>query len=353
MGYITFPLSSNITEQLRIIQSRFMNSGGIVVLNEDENSKCFDVLNEMISRQIITDAEINGACAYQIIGNVETFFEWVNSNNEEALLSKNNTSERKTMNSYEKLVCIINQIDDFIDKQVTSKDPGFQAWKSETNRFLIGQYGERSYEYKEFNSFRFAPAAIPFGQSDRVFVDACKKDLEQVKAILQSYLKEIPDSATRRKDEMISVNNKVFIVHGHDDLAKITVARSLERMGFEAIILHEQPDEGKTIIEKIEKYSDVSYAVVIYTECDIGRDKTKGDSMNRNRARQNVVFEHGYLIGKLGRDHVCALVKGDVETPGDISGVVYTPMDDNMAWEVSLYKNMKAIGISVDMNKLC
>ena len=145
---------------------------------------------------------------------------------------------------------------------------------------------------------------------------------------------------------------KIFIVHGHDDLAKLTVARSLEKMGFEAIILHEQPDGGKTIIEKIEAYSDVAFAVVLYTECDVGREKTKPESENQYRARQNVVFEHGYLISKLGRDHVCALIKGNVEVPGDISGIIYTSMDKN-EWEMSLYKNMKAVGINVDMNRLC
>ena len=80
-------------------------------------------------------------------------------------------------------------------------------------------------------------------------------------------------------------------------------------------------------LKKIERFSDVCYAVVLYTECDKGRDKNKPVEQERYRARQNVVFEHGYLIGKLGRDHVCALVKGDVETPGDISGVIYTSMD--------------------------
>lgn len=149
-----------------------------------------------------------------------------------------------------------------------------------------------------------------------------------------------------------NMNKRVFVVHGHDELAKVTVARSLEKMGFEPIILHEQANLGKTIIEKFEMYSDVAFAVVLYTECDVGRDKNLDESENRNRARQNVVFEHGYLIGKLGRERVCALIKGDVEIPGDISGVVFTLMYDNNAWEIELYKNMKAVGINVDLNKL-
>ena len=147
--------------------------------------------------------------------------------------------------------------------------------------------------------------------------------------------------------------NKVFIVHGHDEAAKDELARTLDKGGFEAIILHEQPNSGSTIIEKIEKYTDVGYAVVLYTECDFGRDKDSKVEDEKYRARQNVVFEHGYLIAKLGRNRVSALVKGNVETPGDISGVVYIPMDSNGAWKTALGRDMNAAGLPVDLNTLC
>lgn len=149
------------------------------------------------------------------------------------------------------------------------------------------------------------------------------------------------------------MSNKVFIVHGHDNAEIQEMARTLEKGGFETIILHEQPDSGLTIIEKIERYADVDFAVVLYTECDLGRAKEMDQKDEKYRARQNVVFEHGYLIGKLGRDHVCALVKGNVETPGDISGVVYVSMDSAGAWKMQLGKNMKAIGHQVDLNTFC
>lgn len=145
---------------------------------------------------------------------------------------------------------------------------------------------------------------------------------------------------------------KVFIVHGHDNAAKQEAARTIQTLGFDPIILHEQPDGGKTIIEKIEAYTNVVFAVVLYTECDKGRAKDEPVEQEQFRARQNVVFEHGYLIGKLNRIKVCALVKGSVETPGDITGVVYTKMDDNGAWKFQLVKNMNAAGLTVDANKL-
>ena len=143
---------------------------------------------------------------------------------------------------------------------------------------------------------------------------------------------------------------KVFIVHGQDDLARLEVSSFLSKLGLEPIVLHEQASSGSTIIEKIEKYTDVGFGVVLYTPCDTGAKQTVEPDY-RPRARQNVVFEHGYLIGKLSRKNVCALVKGDVETPNDISGVVYVPQDAAGAWKLMLAKELKSSGYNIDMNK--
>ena len=159
------------------------------------------------------------------------------------------------------------------------------------------------------------------------------------------------DPKSGKKEVQRILSNKIFIVHGHDVAAKETMARTLEKAGFKAIILHEQANTGHTIIEKIEANTDVSFAVILYTMCDVGRSNRDNEENNKFRARQNVVFEHGYLIGKLGRSRVCALVKGDVETPGDISGVIYIPMDDAGAWKSALGKEMISAGLSVDLNK--
>lgn len=145
-------------------------------------------------------------------------------------------------------------------------------------------------------------------------------------------------------------DNMVFVVHGHDEGAKQTVARFLEQCGFVAVILHEQADGGRTIIEKIEQYADVVFAIVLYTPCDIGREKN--EKRGTPRARQNVVFEHGYLIAKLGRERVCALVKQGVQTQGDIAGVVYKPMDSAGAWKTEILREMKSAGVVVDASKL-
>lgn len=144
---------------------------------------------------------------------------------------------------------------------------------------------------------------------------------------------------------------EVFIVHGHDEAAKTKTARFIEKLGLTPIILHEQASGSKTVIEKIEAYSNVGFGIVLYTPCDIGAKKEENPNL-KNRARQNVIFEHGFLIGKIGRQNVCALVKDDIETPNDISGVVYVKMDDDDAWHLKVARELRNSGYEIDLNKL-
>ncbi|MBY0346566.1 MAG: nucleotide-binding protein [Neisseriaceae bacterium] len=142
--------------------------------------------------------------------------------------------------------------------------------------------------------------------------------------------------------------SKIFIVHGRDNELKQEVARFIENLGFKAIILHEQANKGQTIIQKFEANSDVGYAIILYTPCDEGR--IKGGDL-QSRARQNVVFEHGYFMAKLGADKVCLLRKGDVERPNDIQGLTYHDIDGD-TWKVKVAQELKEAGYDVDMNKL-
>ena len=179
--------------------------------------------------------------------------------------------------------------------------------------------------------------------------------LESVVQRLPLFLVE--EESTRRvaastlKHPAQSLSRDIFVVHGHDNEAKEAVARVLEKLGLCAIILHEQPDKGRTIIEKFEDHSNVGFAVVLLTSDDVGHQKDK-PSEDKPRPRLNVVLELGYFIGKLGRSRVCALKKGGIEIPTDFSGVLYTPMDDGGAWQFKLAREIKAAGIDVDLNKL-
>ena len=142
---------------------------------------------------------------------------------------------------------------------------------------------------------------------------------------------------------------RVFVVHGHDEATRERVARFLERLDLEPVILHEQANEGMTVIEKLEKHSDVRFAVVLLTPDDEGR--AVGDASASPRARQNVVLELGYFTGKLGRKAVCALHRGSVELPSDYLGVGYVALDEGGGWQLKLAKELKAAGFLIDMNK--
>ena len=148
---------------------------------------------------------------------------------------------------------------------------------------------------------------------------------------------------------------KVFVVHGHDNESKLAVARFLEKLELKPIILHEQADLGLTVIEKFEANSNVGFAVVLITPDDVGTSekdfREKGEGALRGRARQNVVFELGFFMAKLGRTKVRALVKGEVDIHSDIQGVIYTPIDPHDGWKFKLAKEMQDSGMDIDLTK--
>lgn len=154
---------------------------------------------------------------------------------------------------------------------------------------------------------------------------------------------------TLKTDRKIE-NSKVFIVHGHDEELKKDVEIFLSEIGIEAIVLHRQADEGQTIIEKFEKHSDVGYAFVLLTPDDIAYHASEDemDDIQRTkyyRARQNVIFEFGYFLGKLGRKRVCCLYKENVEVPSDLAGMIYKKVSQNVE-EVAfqIIKDLRAVG---------
>ncbi len=157
-------------------------------------------------------------------------------------------------------------------------------------------------------------------------------------------------SAGAGEDVILQRSRRIFLVHGHDVALKESVARFLEKLGLDPIILHEQPSQSRTIIEKFETHSDVAFAVVLLTPDDVGGDVANKDKL-MPRPRQNVVFELGYFVGKLGRMRVCALHMPGIELLSDWSGVLYIPFDQAGGWHLLLAREIKAAGIDVDLNK--
>lgn len=143
-------------------------------------------------------------------------------------------------------------------------------------------------------------------------------------------------------------NKKVFIVHGHDEQLLQEVELMVHRIGLQPIILKNEASGGRTVIEKIEHYTDVGFGIVLYTACDEGR--VKGSTEFNSRARQNVVFEHGYLCAKLSRSRVVALNDSGIEVPSDLAGVVYISRSAS-DWKNQIMREMREAGLEFDMTR--
>lgn len=235
----------------------------------------------------------------------------------------------------------------------------FNTWRRKFSQFLDENLpGETSILNQKLMHYVFSTRRGENAE-DRFW----REDGETMLAYIDSLIIDIesdeydPRESTQDEEPKVQLSqnqkpkDKVFIVHGHDGEAKQRTARFVEKLGFVAIILHEQASRSMTIIEKIETYSnDVGFGIVLYTPDDIGNAKEEAEKGElNNRARQNVVFEHGFLIGKLGRKNVTPLVEGAIELPNDISGIVYINDKD---WQIDIAREMKAAGYEIDINKL-
>lgn len=254
------------------------------------------------------------------------------------------------MNEIKTLERLIKKIDYLLEIQVTKDEPEFQAWYTDTQIFLLEQYGEDSIQFHKFINLKFYDESLCFDEDHMIL--GCAIDLRVTQEHLAVYLERIKDDEVAIKLDRPTVESKynfqkVFIVHGHDEALKHSVARIIEKQGLEAIILSEKTNQGKTIIEKFEAHSDVAGAICLFTADDMG--KAKAETTANPRARQNVVFEAGYFMGKLGRNHVVMICEAGVELPSDLSGVVYTSKSD---WKTDVLRELKAMGYSIDMNKL-
>ena len=170
---------------------------------------------------------------------------------------------------------------------------------------------------------------------------------------------ELSDSTRRtHSSDKVSDNpvcnlrDDVFIVHGHDEAAKLAMAEFVRMFDLNPIILDEKANEGQTIIEKFEAHAgEAGYAIILLTPDDVGAAKDKTSDL-KPRARQNVILELGYFLGALGRERVCVLHKEKVELPSDIYGILYVSMDSNEGWKFKLAREMKQAGLPIDLNKL-
>lgn len=255
----------------------------------------------------------------------------------------------------------INDLETFDLNNIRERwDPLMEALAKKVDGTLQEILGHGTVEYNDYSvdSLDTLPLVMgggpdPLARVIQGYKEGIERAVLKLKTLKELFEERISDASrddTRPKSVApVRGSKRVFVVHGREEGSKETVARFLSKLGLEPIILHEQPNQGRTIIEKFEAHSAVDYAVVLFTPDDFGHpagDPSKG----RVRARQNVILELGFFLGALGRGRVCVLYTGDVEIPSDYDGVLYVPLDDRGAWRLAVAREMKVAGVELDLN---
>jgi predicted nucleotide-binding protein len=261
------------------------------------------------------------------------------------------------------------------DPQTVQKrwSPEAKALEAAIKEALAVAFGHNTVEYKRYedaarldtgsivarhNTYGRGPDHQDAHEARQYLTAGKQKSLTLLRRAVQGLQEEIADHDPRTTSPPVYEIepqrdlSKVFVVHGHDDATRETVARFIEKLGFEAIILHERPNKGRTIITKFrEEAAGVGFAVVLMTPDDVGgKAFSHATGPVQPRARQNVVFELGFFIGALGPERVTALVKGEVERPSDFEGVVYIQLDSG-SWKADLARELEAADYHIDWNK--
>jgi predicted nucleotide-binding protein len=223
--------------------------------------------------------------------------------------------------------------------------PEWIDWTIRADALVLNLFGPQSMVYKRLHG---AITMTLVGNGPDQF-RRCKQQLVGTLQAAKKMVDDLPEQSSQATAPG-ALSNRVFIVHGHDEKNKGQLEAFLIEMGLEPVVLHRQPDEGKTIIEKFEKHSDVGYALILLTPDDIAfpasqEQLTDAERKFEPRARPNVIFEFGYFVGRLGRANVCCLHTGNVVLPSDVQGVIYKSFTNNVE-EVaySISKELKARG---------
>ncbi len=212
---------------------------------------------------------------------------------------------------------------------------------------VLGFFKELKFiEHVPFSDQSFTTGFTKHEQAKlREITNASNSLLQKVKLLLS------PPASDNKVNNQVR-SNKIFVVHGHDNEMKLDVAQTLQKLDLDPILLHEQPNRGRTIIEKITDYAHVSFAVVLLSPDDLAYPEEKTSDEAKYRARQNVIFELGYFLGRLGRQNVIAIYrkKKDFEIPNDYNGVLW--IEYKNGWYFELIKELQACNFDVDANKL-
>jgi len=251
-----------------------------------------------------------------------------------------------------------------------ASDPAVKRLETSIENTISSVFGPDSHQYNQLQmawhldmtSYRMT---VDFGRGGRggTTVNEIREGVDRGRKRAIALLQQTADSlneelayhvpaaslAPAMAYEETPLSDEVFVVHGHVDAARLEVCALMTKAGLHPIVLHEQPNKGQTVIEKLEAHSNVGFAVVLLTPDDVGG---AAGGVQQPRARQNVIAELFYFIGKLGRSRVCALKAGDLEIPSDVGGVVYVPYDPHGGWKNVLLRELEAAGYKFDWGKV-
>jgi predicted nucleotide-binding protein len=245
-------------------------------------------------------------------------------------------------------------------KNLTYKDGNLGKAQKRAEMLVTKIFGGKSEYIPALKKIRYSPS-MSWSGMDKSFYEKSfrsgKNELINLINVMQEdlSLSDNFDIIEGNKTQVVpKLNNKVFLVHGHNEEMKQSSARFIEKLALKPIILHEQPSKGRTIIEKFTDYSNVGLAVVLLSADDLAFKKNDKIENASFRARQNVILELGFFLGKLGREKVVILFEQveNFETPSDYQGVLFIPYDSNGNWKLSIAKELKAVGFKIDGSKL-
>jgi predicted nucleotide-binding protein len=260
----------------------------------------------------------------------------------------------------------IKLLQKLIDKATLLRDQPFlkesdeDPWISLARDYLTRVFGSNSPNVSSVIHAQ-GDGGVYMGMGDQEYQQYLRSSLSNKIKLLEACIEQLqtdielqttaPSSGGMTQDAMVPPTLKVFVVHGHNHGMKEAVARFLERLGLDPVVLHEKPNAGRTIIEKFSDYAAVQFAVVLLTADDEGKARGS-DGPSSFRARQNVILELGYFLGRLGRARVCALYEPGVEIPSDYQGVLFVEMDKSDRWRFDLVRELRGAGFEVDANRI-
>jgi hypothetical protein len=268
--------------------------------------------------------------------------------------------------------------------------PKFKSWHRETLETLERVFGRKSRQVKDFETIRYNLATFSNKTPESKFEEAFQHGLMNAAVMLSVAVKDLqkgdagstatsetapvrkPDavesvpepeisrpepvapvkpapppvpapSAAREppaivKRAMAASGHKIFLAYANDIGMKSEVTTFLSRVGLSTVVLKDSAESNASLIDELEKHDNVHYAIVMLNPDASG-------------ISENTVYELGLIVGRLGRNRVCGLVKEYIGILANYSGISYVPLDPAGAWKFLLIKQLKDAGFDIDANR--